>query len=108
VQGYGIAALEGVHRVTDFQKDEGADLSTPIVRFMGIPWIYDDDLLAGAQYWFNMDEVYSYRHSEAANYAEHPPSPNNQLFAEQIRVATGATWGIRRPDKFGVVASITA
>lgn len=108
VQGYGIKQLEGIHRVTDFSKDEGNDLSAPIIRYMGIPWIYDDDLPSGTQFWFQMDEVWAFKHGKAANYVEHPPSPNNALIAEQTRLATGLTWGIRRPDKFGRVSSITA
>ena len=108
VQGYGIAQLEGIHRVTDFAKDEAPDLTSPMVRFKGIPWGYDNDLPSGSQYWFQMDEVWCFKHSEAANYTEHPPSPNNQLIAEQTRVATGLTWGIRHPSFFGVVSGITA
>lgn len=108
VQGYGIAQLEGVHRVTDFSKETAQDLSSPIVRFMGIPWIYDDDLPSGTQFWWNMDEVYAFRHKEAANYVEHPPAPANYLLDTLTRVATGLTWGIRRPDKFGRISSITA
>lgn len=107
VWGYGVKQLEGIHRVTDIARD-GGELSSKIVRHMGTPWMWDDSCPSGTLYMLNLNYLLLFMHSKAANYIEHPANPNNALIAHQMRIATGLTWGIQRPDRFGVLSSITA
>lgn len=108
VFGYGVTQIEGIHRVTDINVDRGEDLSTPVVRHMGSVWMWDDGAPSDTVYGLNTKYLLPYRHSEAINFVEHAPSPNNQLLALQTRIATGVALGLRRPDRFFVAAGITA
>lgn len=101
--GYGVKQLEGIHRVTDIMEDKGPDLSTPMIRHMGTPWIWDDGCPSTLLYMLNFRYLKAIFQGNAKDYVEHPASPNNALLAQQTRVATGLTWGGTRFDRQGVL-----
>lgn len=105
--GYGVKQLESVHRVTDMTR-ENSELSSKWVRHLGTPWMWDTGCPSGYLYMMNFNYLRMFVHSQFQNYIEHPANPNDRLVAQQTRVATGLTWGLTRPDRFGVLSGITA
>jgi len=107
VLGYGIAQLEGIHRTTN-DMGQMKDLSVPHVTYMGIPWLSDDNLPSGTLYMLNLLYMFLVLQAEAEGFSETPANPNDQLIGFQKRMATGLTWGVSDPQRFGVLSSITA
>ena len=106
--GYMVAQLEAIHRVTDFAKEANTELSSKWVRYRGIPVMWDTGCPSGYAYFLNFNYMKMFVHKDFTNYIEHPANPNDRLVAQQTRVASGLTWGIQRPDRFGVLSGITA
>lgn len=102
---YYTKLTEGHYRTTTL-KD--TDLGIGLAYFKGAPVLHHSLQTAGYWHMFNTDYLRMYIHSGANFVVDRPPEPNNQKIAMQTRCSLGLTWGYVRPDRFGLLGSITA
>lgn len=103
-----VKALEGIHRVVGSLN--GQDLSaSKLPTIQGVPMVFTADCPSGYMYWLNFDYMVNIKHEKVQWTTKIAGEPNDQWINKQMRWFYGAApMMISRPEKFGVVAGITA